>query len=136
MGKKLSILLVCAVSALVFSSCNSVGPGRKPIDLTEKQKNDLIDYVRFMIIRNRHMVNPKEKELIKVMPPMFRYSVDSNGYDIVRYQLETKCQQDYQSHWRRHSLHPEYGLARRNYQQSRKRLQGQSYCQEVRFAKR
>ncbi len=83
MGKKISILLVCTISVLIFNGCNSVGPGRKPLDLTEKQKNDLIDYVRFMIIRNRNMVNPKEKELIKVMPPMFRYTVDSNGYDVV-----------------------------------------------------
>jgi transposase-like protein len=83
MVKKILILLGCTIFVLSFSGCNSVGPGRKPIDLTEKQKNDLIDYVRFMIVRNRHMVTQKEKEFIKVMPPMFRYTVDSNGYDVV-----------------------------------------------------
>jgi hypothetical protein len=83
MKKIILLLIVCAATAIMFNGCNSVGPGRKPLELTAKQKSDLIDYVRFMIVRHRHMVSPKEKELIKRMPPKFRYNVDSNGRDVV-----------------------------------------------------
>lgn len=83
MRKIIYLLTICAVTMAIFSGCNSVGPGRKPLELTEKQKNDLIDYVRFFIVRNKRIASPQEKEYIKQMPPQFRYNVDSDGFDVV-----------------------------------------------------
>ena len=45
--KKLSGIFMLTIAATVFiSGCApTTGPGRKPLNLTEKQKRDLIDYV-------------------------------------------------------------------------------------------
>ncbi len=83
--KKLSGIFMLTIAATVFiSGCApTTGPGRKPLNLTEKQKRDLIDYVRFSIIQNKRIASPQEKEYIKLVSPEFRYSVDTHGNDIV-----------------------------------------------------
>ena len=81
--QKIFILILLAVVTGLFTGCSTTGPGRKKLELTQKQKSDLIDYVRFFIVRNKRIASPKEKEYIKRIDPKFRYNVDSNGRDIV-----------------------------------------------------
>lgn len=75
--------LTVAIIILVSGCAPTTGPGRKPLNLTDKQKSDLIDYVRFTIIQNNRIASPQEKEYIKLVSPEFRYSVDTHGNDIV-----------------------------------------------------
>ena len=79
--KKFAGIFALTIATIVFvSGCApTTGPGRKPLNLTDKQKRDLIDYVRFSIIQNKRIASPQEKEYIKLVAPEFRYSVDTHG---------------------------------------------------------